>query len=885
LKPPVDVQISELTGLLGKAQSCPYGRDSAYGLLLARLGALYNLNGDLVRAVQYTNQSISFITKNAGKTSINVAHLAKTYFNLGYYYDQLKLDELRANAMDSCIALSLKWQVQYDLMFFMVKRRMGEMIKNGDYYRCLAYADIVAKPAEERKLPLDRKLDFAIWQINALVLLQRFDDAEVLIEQKIAEARNANLISSNVATLYALFARVEMEKGNIESGDAKYKKAFDLYQQVRDTSSYASALDDAGYMYFKLFNQQSTARNYFDRCLQFPRNDEAVNAYDNIAGIFVKQGNFDSAFYYYQKAFDKIKPGTNEKDLAEHVNEYSIKNITEYITALALDKGDAILRSSIVTGNKKGIDAAIENYKTVDRLFDRIRIYQSEVKSKLFWRSYMRRLYENAIEACYLQKNSKDAFYFFEKSRAAILQDQLIEQRMLQSDDLMQQSLILKNINKLEQDLSANPQYENVRDSIQRELLENKQALDRNKASIKDKNRFYYQAVLDTNFHTSTEVQNKILQDHNALVEIFAGDSAVYVLTITREKTSLQKVERNRYDNLSTAFTHYVSDDEAINQHYGEFVAAASGLYKLLFGNITIPSGRIIISPDRKYFPFEALVSSISSGEPQYFLYDHAVSYTYSARYLLNSFSNNTAGSPQNFMGIAPVKYAANLQLPALIGSDESVSKVESHFDRSRSWLNSEATKNNFLQNYFGYKIIQLYTHGAESGPTKEPVIYFSDSALLLSDLLYENKPSTNLIVLSACETGTGKLYEGEGVFSFNRGFAAVGIPSSIANLWKVENTSTYQITELFYQYLAKGLPIDVALQKAKIDFIQKATKEKQLPYYWAAPILTGRTDAIQLKKNYTWIFVAAGACLVMFVVVVMVIQRNRRDSNSPQAT
>src|SRR6516164_3495974 len=154
LKPPVDVQISELTGLLGKAQSCPYARDSAYGLLLARLGALYNLNGDLVRAVQYTNQSISFITKNAGKTSINVAHLAKTYFNLGYYYDQLKLDELRANAMDSCIALSLKWQVQYDLMFFMVKRRMGEMIKNGDYYRCLAYADIVAKPAEERKLPL-----------------------------------------------------------------------------------------------------------------------------------------------------------------------------------------------------------------------------------------------------------------------------------------------------------------------------------------------------------------------------------------------------------------------------------------------------------------------------------------------------------------------------------------------------------------------------------------------------------------------------------------------------------------------------------------------------------------------------------------------------------
>ena len=49
-------------------------------------------------------------------------------------------------------------------------------------------------------------------------------------------------------------------------------------------------------------------------------------------------------------------------------------------------------------------------------------------ESKLFWRSDSRRLYENAIEACYLQNNLDDAFYFFEKSRAVLLQDQLNEQ-------------------------------------------------------------------------------------------------------------------------------------------------------------------------------------------------------------------------------------------------------------------------------------------------------------------------------------------------------------------------------------------------------------------------------------------------------------------------
>ena len=149
---------------------------------------------------------------------------------------------------------------------------------------------------------------------------------------------------------------------------------------------------------------------------------------------------------------------------------------------------------------------------------------------------------------------------------------------------------------------------------------------------------------------------------------------------------------------------------------------------------------------------------------------------------------------------------------------------------------------------------------------------YFLRIQLLsLSELLGENKPATKLIVLSACETGTGKLFKGEGVFSFNRGFAALGIPASVSNLWSVDDKSTYRLTELFYKWLATDMPVDQALQKAKIEFIETASKSNQLPYYWAAPILIGKSQTLHLEHTVSWmniiliILALASVCCVAY--------------------
>ena len=127
--------------------------------------------------------------------------------------------------------------------------------------------------------------------------------------------------------------------------------------------------------------------------------------------------------------------------------------------------------------------------------------------------------------------------------------------------------------------------------------------------------------------------------------------------------------------------------------------------------------------------------------------------------------------------------------------------------------------------------MIQLYTHAADStsGRTNRSST-LPIRLCTLSDLLPENRPVTQLIVLSACATGSGRLYQGEGVFSFNRAFAALGIPSSVANLWAVDDQSTYRLTELFYRHLTDGLPVDQALQKAKLEFIGDGPCQESLP-------------------------------------------------------
>jgi CHAT domain-containing protein len=446
--------------------------------------------------------------------------------------------------------------------------------------------------------------------------------------------------------------------------------------------------------------------------------------------------------------------------------------------------------------------------------------------------------------------------------------------------DIAKQAILKKTIAELDNTLNTTSATSDEYFKIQQELYLKNQQLEVLTNSIKNKNPLYYKNYLDTSFMTVSQLRKNILNNSKMLIEIFSGDSAVYVLTITNNNQSLIKINKQLYDSLTNSFTSFIANRYILNEHFKDFIKTAHQLYNLLFQNIKSPDGSIIISPDGANYPFESLVMNDDVYNPDYFLNHYATSYTYSVKYLTNQFATNTNNS-NSVLGIAPVQY--NYQnLSELAGSDASLKNINKYFSNATNFVLEKATRNNFLQNFPRYNIIQLYTHASDTSMNNDPVIYFSDSALYLSSLIPDRKPVTQLVVLSACETANGKLYRGEGIFSFNRGFAALGIPAAISNLWSVDNESTYQITELFYKYLSQGLPTDIALQKAKLEFINTASSgEKKLPYFWAGSILTGKVDIIKSGPGFPLIKLTVITILVLvFFYLIWKVRRSGMRSN-----
>jgi CHAT domain-containing protein len=106
------------------------------------------------------------------------------------------------------------------------------------------------------------------------------------------------------------------------------------------------------------------------------------------------------------------------------------------------------------------------------------------------------------------------------------------------------------------------------------------------------------------------------------------------------------------------------------------------------------------------------------------------------------------------------------------------------------------------------------------------------------------NLTGTELVVLSACNTGQGDLKNGEGVFGLRRAFQEAGANAVLMSLWSVPDRETQELMQIFYSKWLAGTEKHEALRQAQLEMRAKVKRTyggRDLPYYWGAFVLLGQ--------------------------------------------
>ncbi len=163
------------------------------------------------------------------------------------------------------------------------------------------------------------------------------------------------------------------------------------------------------------------------------------------------------------------------------------------------------------------------------------------------------------------------------------------------------------------------------------------------------------------------------------------------------------------------------------------------------------------------------------------------------------------------------------------------------------------------------------------------------EGILTALEVLGLNLKGTDLVVLSACETGVGEIRQGEGVYSLQRAFQEAGAKSVLATLWKVDDKATQLFMEKFYNRYMQGMSAQRAVRDTQLDFIN--SKRYSHPYYWSSFVMIGGRsndlDQLELqtekvanakKIDYKWIISVVAILGVILVITMLVLAHRKKE-------
>ena len=732
--------------------------------------------------------------------------------------------------------------------------------------------------------------------------LENYDEAELYFEKALnafeMNQMDTRDITHGKALAHSQLGILATIQDDYNDGIRHHQQALALHRSILQESHQLIAKDfqNLAVGYTKA-GEREKALDYYQTALKMMTTTYG-QAHPEVARLHMDIGNFylqnqqnDEALEYYQTALVSVVPSLPMEGLPNpSLSQLSLLPITLDVLN---QKGWAFDRKFEAEGNPNDLRQAMEAYQLAMELIDTLRIGFLEQGSKQSLLENHFQVYDRSLSAVLklsqLDQSSDHlatALRIMEKSKAFLLLTSLRESAAKSFAGIPHEVL------QKEQDLKFNLAFYETK--AQNEHDEAKKLVWREKAFAM--NEKYDSMMLSLSHHYpqyhslkyNSEVLDlpslqKNMRPDQLIIQYFLGESDLYVLAITSTDQMLYSTPADqRFINNVEILRKSLSEKSAFDP---QFALASNQLYQALLAPAEnlMANRTLSIIPDGalNYFPYEVLCPKLTGLEKsytdlKYLILQNNINYAYSAT-LWNSLNEKQIdGASLNYLAFAPKfnereEESADLtgqlafnevvrgNLSELRGTSREASSIASFF-KGQFFEGGLATESQFKMNASNFEILHLATHAIvdDQNPMNSRLLFTAvGDSLEDGDLhaweLYNMQLNARMAVLSACNTGFGKLQRGEGVMSLGRAFAYAGCPSVVMSLWPAQDEATADIMSYFYEGLSRGYSKDRALREAKLHFLKETDDLFAHPFYWAGFVVQGDPSPLSGERGLVW--------------------------------
>jgi len=720
---------------------------------------------------------------------------------------------------------------------------------------------------------------------------------EVLrIDQQLEEETYVAIDLNNIGVTYQKKALHSDNIDDLYNALEYFEDSLKIARKTQNGEIEIQALNNIGMVYKDLRNYPE-ALKYFkfglEKAENFRNVEEIANILINIGSLYSKQENYELSIKYFQKAIDTASGIKGEKILWEAyfeiANAYMKQN--NYHKSLECYKKAISYLENI--RSRIQLEELKASYLGTDR---RIETFQNII-------NLLYKLYESEPE----KLHNIQAFNYLERAKARAFLDRLEESQVnisrgVDTELLYQEDELMKEISNLNSELFTPGISAEQKININDQIKVHEERLEVLKREI----RLTSPAYADLKYPQTIsleQTQEQMLDDNTAFFEYSIGKKNSYAFVVTKRKFKIYPIPSAKQIQMQVKeYLQAITDKGNQDFHLGY------ELFRILVSpGLDEKIEKIIFIPDDilHYLPFEALLSQKNGRS--WLIKDYKISYVPSISALreiiqherlndqkpkkdLLAFGDPFFGPDEEGVNREETLKDFNpdntVNFPRLKYSGLEIEKIASLFKKTKIniYKRKAATEEQLKKlDLTDYKILHFATHGLidDKIPARSSIIFTlgnnsSEDGFLQMREIFNLKLNSDLVTLSACQTGLGQFIKGEGIEGLSRAFFYAGASSVLISLWPVHDQASSQFMQRYYLHLRSSNSIMNALQKTKLELIDSDVLSH--PYYWAGFVVTGKSDKIiySLAKK-KWFIIILLLCLAGGIISFIILKKRNQ--------